>query len=192
MSGIDLLESEHDVISVGLDVLAAVCERLSSKEPVEPGHLHDLVRFFQLYADRLHHAKEEDAFELLYGRDPQLDRMMGSLCTQHVMAREFVSGMQEASEKIARGQARAVKRFCEEADAYRTLLRIHICDENHVLFPLMRKHLRGTQLAKVTRKFKATDAQLMAEPGTKRCIQSVKKLQKLYHAEPFACLPGCR
>ena len=57
---VETLMNEHRVIERGLDSLDGLCAELSTTDPATRLRLGDLVRFFREYADRVHHAKEED------------------------------------------------------------------------------------------------------------------------------------
>ncbi len=157
------LKIEHELISVAVRILDAVRERLEAKRPVPASHVEALIDFFRLYTDKLHHGKEEYLLfeELLKRPEPQVERLIASLSTQHVIGRELVRGMAEAALGVAQGNRRATKSFCDDAKAYTTLLRIHICDEDHVAFPLADKHLTPYQQGQLTKRFRQGDATLM-------------------------------
>ncbi len=133
----DLMD-EHKVILQGLGVLKIVTERIAKRRPVAHQDLLLLVRFFEIYADRIHHHTEENLlFETLAGTAPRsLRRMMEQLITQHVMGRFFVFRISEAVSGAATGVRGWRKKFVESAQAYGTLLSCHICSEDHHVFPI--------------------------------------------------------
>ena len=57
---VETLMNEHRVIERGLDSLDSLSAGLSTTDPAARVRLGELVRFFREYADRVHHAKEED------------------------------------------------------------------------------------------------------------------------------------
>lgn len=140
---IQALVEEHQHIKDGLSVLEAVRICLDHRNPVSLADLMTIVRFFSEYADKIHHHNEE---ELLFPAIEQtsnrrLKQMQGKLGTQHVMGRLFVGEMKNAL-KDARAKRRGWRsHFVENAKAFQTLLTVHICDENHLYFPLAEKIL---------------------------------------------------
>ncbi len=132
------LIDEHKVILQGLGVLRIVTERIAKRRPVALRDLRYLVRFFEVYADNIHHHAEENLlFEALAGTAPRsLRRMMEQLITQHVMGRFFVFRISEAVSGAATGIRGWRKKFVESAQAYDTLLSCHICSEDHHVFPI--------------------------------------------------------
>ncbi len=132
------LIDEHKVILQGLGVLKIVTARIAKRRPVAHHDLLFLVRFFEIYADRIHHHAEENLlFDALAGTAPRsLRRMMEQLITQHVMGRFFVFRISEAVAGAATGARGWRKKFVESAQAYDTLLSCHICSEDHHVFPI--------------------------------------------------------
>ncbi len=54
------LIAEHEKISSMLRVLERMCARLKQGESLPVEHWESLFRFFELFSDQIHHAKEED------------------------------------------------------------------------------------------------------------------------------------
>lgn len=140
---IQALVEEHQHIKGGLAILEEMRNRLSHRGSASLADLTMLVSFFSEYADRIHHHAEEEqlftAVEKTTNR--RLKQMQGKLGTQHLMGRVFVGEMKNAL-KEARVKRRGWRsHFIENAKAFRTLLTVHICDENHLYFPLAEKAL---------------------------------------------------
>lgn len=143
------LMDEHRMILKALSVLRIVAKLVAGRRSVELRDLRSLLRFFAVYADKVHHHAEEDLlFDRLADMAPRsLRRMMEQLITQHVMGRFLVSRISEAVVEAAAGQRGWRKKFVEGAQAYDTLLSCHICSEDHHVFPIAekvisRKHIR--------------------------------------------------
>lgn len=132
------LMTEHKVILQGLGVLRIVTERIGKRRPVALADLRFLERFFQVYADSIHHHAEESLlFDPLAEIAPKsLRRMMEQLITQHVMGRFLVHRISEAISGAATGLRGWRKKFISSAQAYDTLLSCHICSEDHHVFPI--------------------------------------------------------
>lgn len=54
------LQAEHEAILVMLTVLEKICGKLERGEKIPETHLPEILEFFQVFADKCHHAKEEE------------------------------------------------------------------------------------------------------------------------------------
>jgi hemerythrin-like domain-containing protein len=124
----DTLRHEHDVILRALGVAEAYARRIESGEPVEDGALARLVTFFQTFADRCHHAKEEQhLFPALERRGVPVDGgPIGVMLYEHEQGRKLIRAMASGGGPAA---AEAIR-------GYALLLRAHIDKENGVLFAI--------------------------------------------------------
>ena len=62
MKSVDRLVAEHDIIERKLAVLEKVVTRIESGESVPDDFPKWAPEFFRQFADKCHHAKEEDLF----------------------------------------------------------------------------------------------------------------------------------
>lgn len=134
MKSVDRLVAEHDIIERGLDVLAKMVARIESGGSV-PGDFPKWVpAFFSQFADKCHHAKEEDLFfPLLKERGiPEEGGPIGVMLHEHDVGRDCVRRMREASE----GDEFDAAKFATAAKEFIPLLRQHIFKENNVLFKM--------------------------------------------------------
>lgn len=60
MQATEVLKTEHRAIELMLRILDNVSDRLERGETVDTGDLEAMVEFIRVFADRCHHAKEED------------------------------------------------------------------------------------------------------------------------------------
>jgi hemerythrin-like domain-containing protein len=176
------LITEHELIQRGLAVLNAISRRMKRKTDIESRDIVALLRFFTQYADELHHTKEEKLLftALERTRVPDFERMVGSLITQHFLAREFVASMREASIEYRKKSRGAGNRFRAQAEAYITLMKIHICDEDNVLFPRVDQHYSWHQASSLTRKFARCDRSLDARGMTTSFNKTISRLTDKY------------
>jgi len=103
----------------------------------------DAVDFIRNYADRFHHAKEEDVLfrELLAGGMPKENSPVAAMLMAHDQGRAFVSGMEEAAQKALAGESGQMSAIAENARGYADLLRDHIDKEDTILYPLAERIL---------------------------------------------------
>ena len=59
MLATEILRKEHEAILTMLDALDQTSQQLLGGALVQPSTLQGLLEFFQLFADRCHHGKEE-------------------------------------------------------------------------------------------------------------------------------------
>jgi len=99
-----------------------------------------ILDFIRNYADRYHHAKEEDLLFAFFDRDSDILRVM---CQDHAEGREHV---REAAEGLASGDG---ERVGIHLRAYRELLTGHIQREDTILYPWMDCSLSTRQVGEL-------------------------------------------
>jgi hemerythrin-like domain-containing protein len=103
----------------------------------------DAVDFIRGYADRFHHAKEEDTLftALIANGMPEKNSPIEAMHIAHDQGRAFVRGMEEAATKALSGESGQEPAIVENARGYATLLREHIHTEDNILYPLAERTL---------------------------------------------------
>ena len=155
MDALDLLKQEHDVIERVLDLLEHAAGRVEARRRVPEGFKSWAVEFFRQFADRCHHAKEEDIlFPLLEQRGiPREGGPIGVMLSEHEIGRECVRRMDDATDPTPKHDAA----FAAAAEEYTTLLREHIFKENNILFQMARQCLSKQDAADVMEKFRSVE-----------------------------------
>jgi hemerythrin-like domain-containing protein len=138
----------------------------------------DAVDFIRNYADRFHHAKEEDVLftELVKNGMPEKQSPIEAMHMEHDQGRAHVQAMEEAARKALDGEPGQAATIAEHAKGYAALLRGHIEKENDILYPLAERILpedvRGRMLA-------AYEASGAKAPGLeKRYLQMVEAYEQ--------------
>ena len=132
------LKDEHQLI---LRMLALLEEnaRLTEEGSFRDYRFYlDGVDFIRNYADRFHHAKEEDIlFEALIENGmPRANSPVAAMLMEHDLGRAFVRGMEEAATRALNGEAGQEEAIVTNARGYLELLREHISKEDDILYPL--------------------------------------------------------
>ena len=98
----------------------------------------DGVDFIRNYADRFHHAKEEDIlFEALVTNGmPRQNSPVAAMLMEHDLGRSYVTALEDAARKAQAGESGQQLIISYNALAYATLLREHISKEDEILYPL--------------------------------------------------------
>jgi len=134
----DTLRDEHEVIQQVLDCLEELAERATAQKSVDAASVEDALDFLSAFADRCHHAKEEQVlFPALNARGlPREAGPVAVMLREHELGRAAVARMKSALDDAKRRIAGAPQRFAVAAREYVALLREHITKENGVLFPM--------------------------------------------------------
>jgi hemerythrin-like domain-containing protein len=103
----------------------------------------DAVDFIRNYADRFHHAKEEDIlFKALVANGmPEQNSPVAAMLMAHDEGRAYVRGMEEGAQKAQAGEIGQIPVIAKNAYGYIALLRDHIDKENTILYPLAERVL---------------------------------------------------
>ena len=128
----------------------------------------DMIRS---YADKYHHAKEEDILFKYFDEQADIIKVMHA---EHTRGRALVQEMLAALEK------RDAKTIAENLMAYRELLTDHIRKEDEILYPWMDNQLSTRQVGELFSKFDEVDRQIDVSPDKYEVfiVQLEKKFAK--------------
>jgi len=103
----------------------------------------DAVAFIRNYADRFHHAKEEDVLftALVKSGMPEKQSPIEAMLMEHDAGRAHVRGMEAAARRALNGDESEIPALLEHAQGYAELLRGHIDKEDTILYPLAERVL---------------------------------------------------
>lgn len=138
MRATQTLEQEHRVIETVLDWLDDTTENMAAGRYVNPETVSLALEFFVEFADRCHHAKEEDLlFPLLEQRGVSPARgPTGCMRREHVTGRGLLEKAREALRRLEAKEPLAQEEFLHAAIHFSSLLRNHIQKEDHCVFPM--------------------------------------------------------
>lgn len=142
------LVDEHTLIKRLISLIPKVVANINLESADGRQLMIDCVDFIRSYADRFHHAKEED---ILFGYfDPELD-IITAMLEEHETGRAHVRAIVEAVEK---GDAKSA---CEHLNAYRELLTEHIKKEDEILYLWMDRGFTDAQVGELFSRFNQAD-----------------------------------
>ncbi len=103
----------------------------------------DAVDFIRNFADRFHHAKEEDVLfvELVKNGMPEKQSPIEAMLIEHDQGRQFVRELESAAKKTIAGDSEQIPAIIMNAKGYAELLRGHIDKEDTILYPLAERVL---------------------------------------------------
>jgi hemerythrin-like domain-containing protein len=137
MKPIGPLMIEHRTIEKMVALLGAELQRIVKRGEPDPVLIYTAVDFFRTYADRTHHGKEEDIlFKELEKKPlkPDEKRIMKELVEEHVIARQTVRALNEATANYANGDRENLKTIIENLKALVELYPKHIKKEDKGFF----------------------------------------------------------
>lgn len=163
MFATEILRKEHDAILKMLDALDQTSLQLLNGVSVQASTLQGLLEFFQLFADRCHHGKEEDLlFPLLERRGIPRERgPIGVMLSEHDQGRELIQQMKAAAAGYENDPQAASKRWIEAAGVYSQLLREHIMKENNILFHMAEQILTPDEQTSLAADFEKAEVEKM-------------------------------
>lgn len=139
-----LLVDEHVHIMKVVNALPRLLESIETTLPAKKQTLLDAIDFIRNYADRFHHAKEED---LLFKLFDETADIIAAMYTEHESGRAHVRA---AFAAIETGDGPVVR---EHLSAYAALLTEHIRKEDEILYPWMDRQLADSQVGMLYSKF---------------------------------------
>lgn len=175
-----ILKDEHRVIERVLAVLRRAAGRLESGEKVDPSVFERAIDFVRNFADRYHHAKEEDAlFTTLAAHGiPAQQGPIGVMLMEHDQGRAHVRGMAEALERYKAGDDSARAALAEHARGYADLLSAHIYKEDNILYPMGDRVMPATVQAELLEDFHRLEEKVLSPAEHQRYIDTVAELEK--------------
>ncbi|HAZ09906.1 MAG: hypothetical protein A2047_02630 [Omnitrophica bacterium GWA2_41_15] len=158
------LVDEHALIKKWLVLIPAVINDLNIETEDGRKLIYDGVYFIRSYADKFHHAKEEDILFKYF--DENLD-IIKSMHEDHETGRGHVKAIIEALERKDK------KALIEHLNGYKELLMGHIKKEDDILYPWMDRGLSLQQVGELFSKFNEAEEKIGKEV-VERCERFVK------------------
>lgn len=147
------LSDEHQNILKVIDALVQECDALDGGEELDQEFFRQVVDFIRNYADKFHHAKEEDI--LFKGLDhPGVEMHCDprpQMLHEHDLGRSFVKGIEYGGSQANKEQV------VENARGYARLLQEHIYKEDNILFPMAENALGEERSGEIAGHFRAVN-----------------------------------
>ena len=163
------LVNEHVLIKRLVALIPEVIDNLDVASEEGRQVIIDSVDFIRSYADKYHHAKEEEI--LLKYFDESLD-IIKTIYEDHETGRAHVRAVLEALDTEDK------EAVSEHLKAYRELLTEHIRKEDEILYPWMDRNLSITQIGELFSKFNGKDEKFGDAP--KKYEELINKLEQKF------------
>ena len=144
-----ILSDEHKNILCVINRILKECGKIDSGGNIDEAFFQKAVSFIKNYADKFHHAKEEDILFMELNKDGVLEHCnpIGQMLHEHSLGRGFVKGLSEAVEKGEKTEA------VKNARGYCELLQEHIFKEDNILYPMADEALKEGAQKEIAEKF---------------------------------------
>ena len=163
------LVNEHKLILRMIALLERNATRTAAGNYSNWQFYRDGVDFIRNYADRFHHAKEEDVlFEALVKNGmPRENSPIAAMLMEHEQGRAHVKAMEAAATDALAGKTADTTALSSNALAYAELLREHIAKEDGVLYPLAERIIPDTIRSEIVAGYAAAEAGTPADFGAR-------------------------
>lgn len=139
----------------------------------------DGIDFIRSYADRFHHAKEEDVLftALVDNGMPKENSPVAAMLMEHDLGRSFVRSMETAVIEAQGGNRAVYQTIAENALGYAALLREHISKEDNILYPLAERVLPESMRPGILAGYEAAENQIAPDfsEGYKRIVEQYEQ-----------------
>jgi hemerythrin-like domain-containing protein len=162
------LVREHALIKRWLALIPRLLETIDLESDADRKLVRYGSGFIKTYADRYHHAKEED---ILFKRFDETQEIIRAMLDDHVTGRNHVKGM------LAALDARDTAMLAEHLRGYGELLVEHIRKEDEILYPWMDRQLSPAQAEALHGEFREADRRF--DPGmAERFAEFIEELER--------------
>ncbi|MFH1752226.1 MAG: hemerythrin domain-containing protein [archaeon] len=174
------LVSEHSLILELISVLVLAVQKFETGGNVSPEFFLQSADFIRNFADKFHHAKEENIlFKKMVAKGmPEKDSPIEAMLLEHEQGREFVKGMVIAVESFAEGNESAKNEIIRNALGYSDLLKEHIEKEDNILYPLAERTFTESEKISQLKLFKKAEQERGGKLTIRKYSNLVKKLEK--------------
>lgn len=195
MQPTDVLTSEHRVIEQVLNCLEKMARACERENRLDADAARRAIDFFRTFADRCHHAKEEDSlFPMLEAKGLVRESgPTGVMLREHELGRRYLRDLSTAVDAVAAGEKAALFHFADAARSYIHLLREHIAKEDYCLFPMAKGVLSAVDQQAVLDRFAEVEAGHLGAGTHEKYLRVARELAKQFHvpsipeAECCAC-----
>ncbi len=163
------LVDEHVLIKRWLALIPLVLNTLDLSTPSGVEIAENGIDLIRSYADRLHHAKEED---ILFTYFDDTAKIFQVIYEDHKQARNHVQ------EMVAAIGNKDTSSFSHHLTAYGELLAEHIKKEDEILFPWLDRKLTPSQIKELAEKFEQEDQRIGLD--TQKYQSFLEKLEKIH------------
>lgn len=178
----EILKEDHKVILRMIEVIRGLSQKIDIGEKVDIEHLNKIVEFIKIFADKCHHAKEENLLfpAMEEAGIPKEGGPIGVMLIEHDQGREYVKGMVQGIEELKTGNNDGLKKFKQNSLGYAGLLEPHIDKENNILYMMADMHIEEETQQKLLADFERVEKEVIGNGKHEEFHHLVETLEKIY------------
>jgi hemerythrin-like domain-containing protein len=189
---IEILMNEHRLIEQVLGSLETFAFNLQNGADADRQTVKDFGAFFSGFADKCHHAKEEDRLFVKmnqYGF-PQDYGPVAVMLAEHSEGRSHVGALLQIGAGDGPLSSSERDAIIEHALAYVPLLRSHIIKEDNILYPMAVQAIPPAEMDAMLAEFKATGPTTAGGSEHERFQAMAQALTHAYPPDPARVIAG--
>ena len=166
MKPIGILMREHRLIEKMIDLLKEELVIMNNNADIDIDFIEVDIYFFRIYADRIHHGKEEDIlFKQLAGKPLSSEHreMVEKLLKEHEKARGIVSRLDQSKRIYEGGNIEALRDIKACISELVLIYPVHIEKEDKQFFYPSMDYFTDEEQMAMLRQFREFDIQMIHE-----------------------------
>ena len=166
-----ILSEEHKNILKVIHSLNKKCQDLENNKDLDKDFFNQAVDFIQNYADKFHHAKEEDILFKTINENEECMHCnpVEQMLHEHDLGRDFVKGAKQGLEE------NDIKKILENFTGYASLLKDHIFKEDNILYPMADQAISQKDQELMLEKFEQVEKEKFNSDIKQKYLSFVKK-----------------
>ncbi|MFH1610687.1 MAG: hemerythrin domain-containing protein [Patescibacteria group bacterium] len=166
-----ILSEEHQNILKVIQALNKKCQVLETGVDLDKDFFNQVINFIQNYADKFHHAKEEDILFKAINENEECMHCnpVEQMLHEHNLGRDFVKGAKKGLEE------NDIKKILENFTAYASLLQDHIFKEDNILYPMADQAISQTDQELMLEKFEQVEKEKFNSDVKQKQLSFVKR-----------------
>lgn len=144
-----ILSDEHKIILKVINKLNEESDKIEKGEEINKEFFTKAIDFIRNYADKFHHAKEEDIlFKEINNCENMHCNPVEQMLNEHEISRDLIKNLEEGIKENDK------EKVIENARQYAILLKEHISKEDDILYPMADDALTNESKEQMLKQFK--------------------------------------
>ncbi len=181
MDAIELMVNEHKNIKRMLKTVRAMCIKVLNNEAVDFEDFYKVIDFVRNYADKHHHAKEENILFKKMGDELGEKVTKGPIAgmlVEHDLGRLYMSNLEAALERFKEGDTDSRVDIIANAISYTDLLNRHIDKEDTAIYTFARRALSESGMEEVEKSCSDVEINAANHGTQEKYLNLLEELQK--------------
>ena len=180
------LVDEHVLVLKGLKLLKIARDKIEKNQHPVKTFFEKAIPFFQNYADKYHHYKEEF---LMFGflaqkKEGLMDLEIGSIRYQHETERKFLIRLEKSINGYAIKNEIAITNLLGNLSSFISILTRHIFREDNFFLPMIEQDLSIVEKKTFLEQFKLKQQALKQKKTIVNNLELLEDMEKLIIMEP--------